>query len=108
MAAWLAVAGLMFRVILGAWHVHPLPIAAGGTPVVASAATPAHGPGKHDALIHGCDLCQTLQSASALAGVEAPALLPPRGDELRLLASSAAPVAAPPALGFRSRAPPLA
>jgi hypothetical protein len=95
----------MFRLVLGAWHVHPLVVAAAGTAVVANAATPADG---HNALVHDCDVCRALQSGSALEGAEAPPLLPPREDALHLLASFAAPVAASPALGFRSRAPPLA
>jgi len=105
-AAWVAVAGLLFRLVLAAWHVH-LPVFPAGAATL-SAKLPAQGPAKPDPLPHACDLCQALQGASTLAGADAPALHPPAAGERRLAVAPAARLAGAPPLGFRSRAPPLA
>jgi hypothetical protein len=104
----LAVAALLLRLVLFAWHVHPEVVVGQGSPVWTTANPSLPGPGDRDGPLHESDLCQTLHHSGAWGAPETLALALPPVTAPTLVAASRTAPARSLSLAFRSRAPPLA
>jgi hypothetical protein len=114
LAASIAIVALLFRLVLAAWHVHPESLAAtpsGTLSSLAAASTVPTGEPPADGgerAGHECDLCLVLHHGALLAPAEPPPLPIGTAARLCLILPDERPAASDTAVGFRSRAPPLA
>jgi hypothetical protein len=115
LAACLAIAGLLLRVVIGAWHVHPDTAASAPPsierigPLAAGAPAPENPSPTAPAGLHDCAICFTLSLAGMAGGPAAPSLVPAQPQSRVVLATGAHELAGLPRVtGFRSRAPPSA